>query len=55
MNCDNKGRSADWASAWFDMLSKFTGSIRPGLVLPPEIALQARSAQLKWWSEYCDR
>ncbi len=54
---DNKVNSTGWASAWFDMLSKFTGSMPPlGLDgLPPEIALQARSAQLKWWSEYCDR
>jgi hypothetical protein len=48
---------ADWASAWFDMLSKLTESMPPlGLNgLPPEIAQQARAAQLKWWSEYCDR
>jgi hypothetical protein len=47
----------DWASAWFDMFSRFTESVPPlgSSGLPPEIALQARAAQLKWWSEYCTR
>ena len=48
---------AEWAKAWADMFSRFAEATGPpGLNgLTPEIALEARTAQLKWWSDYFNR
>jgi hypothetical protein len=44
----------DWASAWFDMLSKASAAMPSlGAAVPPEIVRQLQTAQLKWWSDHC--
>ena len=53
----NTPAGADWAGAWFDVLSKLAASVPPvGLDgVPPDVARQAQAAQLKWWNEYCSQ